>query len=274
MLLPFQQATKFAADGVQNALKPDEGPVAAETYAILQREKQGLQNQLVAASARAADLEQEVKVLTATRLWEVGGQRIGARGQLLPANVVAGDMLPWRDSQLIDSGSRHGVKPGLPVTSRHFTIDQGSDQGVRDGLAILRAEALIGFVEYTGMYASQVKLLSDVSVGMKVRIGRLRDGKFVSVDRFFWLVGQGQGVMRIRDVERRDIEAGNVAVGDIVLSDHTMIVLPAPLVIGTIAAIEPDRQNPLLAMITAKSTVDAEVLHQVYVFDPTPSSEK
>jgi len=77
--------------------------------------------------------------------------------------------------------------------------------------------------------------------------------------------------MEIRDVVRRDVEAGTITVGDLVLSDHTDAMLPASLVIGTIAAIDADRDNPLLSILTVQSAVDEHALRRVYVFDPSPA---
>jgi cell shape-determining protein MreC len=152
--------------------------------------------------------------------------------------------------------------------SNLFTIDQGQNAGVRSGMTILLREIFLGVVEQVGTHTARVKLLSDVETAMKVRIGRFTDNGFVPVERYFWLSGRGGGRMEIRDAKRREVEAGLLQLGDTVLSDSTSGALPAAMTIGRITAIQPDRGNPLLAILTVASVVDEESLRRVYVFDP------
>jgi cell shape-determining protein MreC len=209
-----------------------------------------------------------VKVLTATRLWNVGGRRIGSQGRLIPARAVTGDVLPWRSSRLVTAGSLQGVPPEAPVVSNKFTVDQGESAGLRGGLAILLGEAFVGVVEQVGTHTSRVKLLSDPSVQMKVGIGRFQDGAFTLADGYFWLVGRGGGRMEIRDVEARSIESGAVRVGDVVFADSTNTNLPAAMTIGKVAGIKPDRDNPLFAHLAVEPVLAERDLNRVYVYDP------
>ena len=103
---------------------------------------------------------------------------------------------------------------------------------------------------------------------MKVRIGRLTEKGFVTREPYFWLTGRGGAVMEIRDVDRRDVQEKHIQVGDIVLSDPMSDMLPAAMTIGRITAIEPDRNNPLLSILTVHSEVDEASLRRVYVYDP------
>ena len=144
--------------------------------------KAALAHQVAALTIRVAELEREVGILTATRLWDVDGARLGASGQLIPAGVVTGDLLPWRSSSLINAGTLQGVRPGAAVTSCHFTVNRGTDDSVRNGLAILLGETLIGWVEQAGTHTARVKLLTAPSVAMKVRIGRLEKPTGQGVD--------------------------------------------------------------------------------------------
>jgi len=154
------------------------------------------------------------------------------------------------------------------VVSQVFAVDRGEDAELRSGLAILLGEVFVGVIEQTGTHTSRAKLLSDVSVQMKVRIGRWIGGRFALVDRYFWLIGRGSGRMEIRDVERKDVETGVIQVGDTVLSDPQSDVLPAAMTIGKVSAASADRDNPLFAILTIAGAVPEGSLRRVYVYDP------
>ncbi|MEK7755748.1 MAG: rod shape-determining protein MreC, partial [Planctomycetota bacterium] len=154
------------------------------------------------------------------------------------------------------------------VTSHVFTVNRGEDAELRTGLAILLGEILVGTIEQIGTHTSRVKLLSDVSVQMKVRIGRWTGDRFLLVDRYFWMSGRGPGRMEIRDVERKDVDTGVVQVGDTVLSDPQSDVLPAAMTIGKVTTASADRDNPLFALLTIAAAVPEESLRRVYIYDP------
>ncbi len=286
VIVPFQDAANVGADAVVGAFDSDAAPVEAEVHEALAREKAGLEHVNASLAMRVAELEEEVSLLTATRLWGGVDQRIGARGRLIPARVVTDDILTWRSSRLINAGSLQGVRRSAAVVSWEFSVDRGTEDGVGQGMAVLLAETLVGTVEQVTTHTARIKLLSDASVEMKVRIGRFNPphdaegavspgaaGTFTALDRFFWLTGHGKGVMQIREVDRRDVEAGVIQVGDIVLADHTGNMLPAPMTVGKISKIEPDRESPLLSTLTITSPVDEDSLRKIYVFDPQGDAE-
>lgn len=268
VVVPLQDAATVAADALSSLGNDRPSAVSSEAYEALTREKAAAEHQAAALAARVEDLEGEVALLTSTRLWSVAGQRLGASGRLIPARVVSQDLLPWRSSRLLSAGSVHGVQDGAAVTSQVFTVDRGESAGLRSGLAILLGETLVGEIEQTATHTSRVKLLSDVSVQRKVRIGRWTGDRFTIVDRYFWLTGRGSGRMEIRDVERKDVETGVIQVGDVVLSDPQSDVLPAAMTIGKITAASADRDNPLFAVLTLSAAVPEESLRRVYIYDP------
>ncbi len=260
-VVPFQQAAQTAVDAISS-----EDLLAYADGAA--REGTALEHVNAALAARVDELEEQVRILTATRLWDAGGRRLGARGRLIPARVIGQDIAPWRSSRLLTAGTRHGVSDGAAVVSKHFTVDRGLDGGVQSGLAVLLGEVLIGVVEQSATHTCRMKLLSDVSVQMKVRIGRRVGERFELLDRYFWLSGVGDGRMEIRDVEKRDIDAALIAVGNIVLSDPQSESLPAALTIGHVGEIRVDRDNPLFAILTIHGVLPEDALRQVYIYDP------
>ncbi len=274
VVVPFQDGATVATDSIARVITTDNGAVSRGKYEALQRQKAALEHRVAALATRAAELKKEVDLLTATRLWNVDGHRLGARGRLIPARVITEDLLPWRSSRLINVGTLQGVRRGSAVTSRVFTIDERDAGGLRGGLAVVLGEAFIGIIEQDGTHTSRVKLLSDVTVQMKVRVGRFTDDGFVSDDKYFWLSGRGNGVMQIRDAQRRDVDTGLIQIGDTVLSDPASDMLPAAMTIGKITEIEPDRDNPLLSIVTVNSVVDERSLRRIYVYDTQPGAGK
>jgi cell shape-determining protein MreC len=256
-------------EAVGGAVEFGSQTVSREDHDRLARENAALRHQAAALALRVTELEGEVELLTATRLFDAGGGRLGARGRLIPAAIVAPDLLSWRASRLVNAGSLQGVRRDAPVVSRYFTLDEGAEGGIRDGMSVVLGEALIGVVDQVGTHDARFKLLSDVTVQMKVRIGRFTDNGFVPLTRYFWLTGRGAGKMEIHDAEKRDVDSGLVREGDVVLSDLTSGTLPVALTVGRITEVRPDRDNPLLSILTIESEVDPVSLRRVYIYDPT-----
>jgi len=274
VLIPFQDATRVAVDKAADSLQPAGAPVPAEAFETLQREKAGLERQLAAMSIRLTDLQEQNSILTAIRSHDVNDRRIWTRGRLIPARVIAEDVLAWRDSRLINAGTLRSVQRGAPVMSNLLGIDHGSEEGLRPGMAVLLSEALVGFIEHTGTHTARVRLVSDVATKMRVRTGRFTENKFAPSPHLFYLTGKGRGVMEIRDVSRDDVDSGSVQLGDLVLVDPTAGSAPAAMTIGRISDIRTDRHNPLLRILTVQSPINADSLREVYVYDPGGDDEE
>jgi len=268
VVVPVQDAVSIAGRSAADVLTDGgSAAISPDVFAASQRRQAVLEHQTAALSTRVKELEKEVEVLTATRLWNVGAQRIGSQGRLIPARAVIGDVLSWRSSKLVTAGSLQGVSPDAAVISDVFTVDRGESAGLRGGLAILLGEAFVGIVEQVGTHTSRVKLLCDPSIQMKVRLGRFTDGEFSLAEGYFWLVGLGRGRMEIRDAEARSLESGEVRVGDTVVSDPANENLPAALTIGRISQIIPNRDKPLFANLAVEPAVSERDLERVYIYD-------
>lgn len=273
VLVPFQDAVNTAAEKLASAV-PDEGPVSREHYEQLLLEKELHEHRAAALAARVEQLQNDVALLENTRLWGVGGRRLGAQGKLVPARVIAHDVLSWRDSYRVTAGSLQGVRPHQAVTSREFTLElrHAAGENIAKGMAILLGEVLVGTVGNADTHTSRVRLMSDLGVETKVLLGRFQDDEFFSPDRYFWMTGRGNGRMEIQDVHHRDVEAGLVAEGDLVLADPTLGDLPVPMTIGRIASIEVNHKEPLLAVVTVEAGIDPSTLNRVYIYVPEDAS--
>lgn len=269
LIVPLQDATTSLTEATTGSIGNDPATVRVEDFESVQRQAEAHAHQVAALSARVEELEREVKALSATRHWNVGGTRIGTQGRLIPARVIVDDLLAWRSSKLTTTGSLQGVHAGAPVLSNAFSLGRGDDAGLRSGMAILLGEVFLGWVEKVGPHVSRVKLLSDPSVQMKVRIGRFTSDRFSFAEGYYWLMGRGDGRMEIRDVEARSIQAAAVEVGDVVLSDPSNESLPAALTIGTVSALIPDRDNPLFMHLDVRPVLLPSQLDRVFIFDPS-----
>lgn len=275
LIVPMQDAASGVLQAVEDRVQPQAGPVARDAYEDLSRREAASEHRLAALALRAVDLERQVELLTATRSRNVVGGRIGARGRLIPARVITDDLLAWRASRLVGAGSASGLHQGNAVVSNFFSIAATKIDGLHPGLAVVLGEVYIGVVDQISLHASRVRLVTDPATEMKVRIGRGDDDGFGAVERYFWMVGTGEGRMEIRDVEMRDVSEGTVQVGDWVLTDPLSSVLPSALVIGRITRIDKDRNNPLFGVLTVESSALLEELDRVYVYDPgeSPASD-
>lgn len=273
ILVPFQDAATATVDAAVGIVSSAPSSVPGDVHEKTVRDKAALEHRVAALTMRVTELEQENAILTGIRLADFDGRPIGITGRLIPARVITRDILPWRSSGLIDTGSLRGVRRGATVTSRLFAIDRGAEEGVGDGMAILLSEVFVGVVDSTGTHTARVKMLSDVSTRIRVRIGRFVEDRFVLAGPDFWLAGRGGGRMEIRDVDRRHVKSEIVRVGDVVLADPSEGLTPSALTIGKITAIDPDRKNPLLSNLTVTSPMDLDSLRRVYVYDPDDNAK-
>lgn len=267
VIVPFQAAADKVGDVVGDAVHGPPDAIPAAAYHDLEARHRALERLSASLSVALTELEAENRILTALRSEGVGGAGLQT-GRLIPARVVASDLVPWRSSRSIDAGTLRGVRRGAPVTSRVLDIDRGRADGLLRGMAILRAESLIGVVADTGTHTARVMLLTDVDAQRVVRIGSFTADGFHMLPGEHWLVGRGRGVMEIRDVAWTDAASGRVRVGDVVLSDPNSEALPVSLTIGRITAIEHDLDHPQLAVVTLRPAVDEASIERVYVFDP------
>ena len=270
VLVPFQHAVEAGVDSIDSVMPHDEPMMPRAEFESLLIARQAAEHRTAALSMRINELEQEVTLLTATRMWDAEGTQLGARGRLIPARVLSDDVIPWRSSRLLTAGSVQGVGRGNAVVSDYFTIDRGVDDGVPTGRAILLGESLLGVVVQAGTHTSRVQLLTDPATQMKVRMGRRTNDEFIALDGYFWLSGRGGGVLQIRDVKRQDVDSGRISKGDVVLSDPDSNALPAALIIGTISDFEFDPHEPLFATLTIRPAVEPTDVKRVYVYDPGP----
>jgi cell shape-determining protein MreC len=194
---------------------------------------------------------------------------------ILPARIVARDIVAGRDSALLARGSVRGARWNDWVTSRFF-IDQGLAAEAREGQAVLTQQSLLGRIEQVSPYMSRVQLLSDVdSPRLEVRIGGRADGRLELVDYPCSLRGAGRQTMLIEGVDYRYVDASagepaasgarRIRTGDFVFSAPGQLGLPSPMVVGRVARMAEDPRKRLVYNLTVEPVVRLEEVRQVYV---------
>ena len=106
VLVPFQDGAIAGVHLVADDGLGGSSSVSAEAYQTLLTEKNALDNRMASLALLVSELEEEVDLLHATRVWGAADSRLGARGQLIPAKVVGEDVLPWRSSRWVNAGSK------------------------------------------------------------------------------------------------------------------------------------------------------------------------
>lgn len=230
---------------------------AAQLHDAMQR----YENRLAVMQTRITELEQMTKELTGLR-------KLGIRGgRLIPANIVASDSLPWRESRLIDQGALAGVKRDAAVTSR-LLLDVGRQSDVVEGMSVLAGEVLVAEVEQAHTHTSRVVLLTDPAARSRlVRIGRRGQDEFTCLPAEFVLHGIGRNRMEVRGVSHEYIDRQDIRPGDIVLASASDERLPVPLVVGRITETRRSDDNGVLYDLVVEPAVDAARLRRIWVLD-------
>lgn len=257
VLVPIQDGATRLADGVGRALTAPLPAVSGDQHEQALQEIQALRRTVAALSARVTTQQHDIQELTGIR--HLGG---GVDDVLIPARLVAGDVLSFRDSGLIDAGTLRGVTPHAAVTARDLGLDVGSTDGAQPGMAVLSGQVLVGWVTQAGSHTARVRLLSDPAAPpMPVAIARATGQVFEVLKAEFWLVGQGRGRLAVIDVDRAYIEGDppQIRVGDVVITPDDDPRLPMALTIGTVRDIQPNPKNQLIYVLTVKSAVPQKI---------------
>lgn len=260
-LLPAQRGAAIILDAVTDPTGALPDAIRAEDYLAMRERQSSLERETASLTQRVQELEEENRVLLASRQ-----SALGTTGVLIPTLLLGEDPAFWRRTAMIDQGSWAGVPLGAPVATRGAVLDRGQADGVRAGSAVLRGEVLLGVITEVGALTSRVQLVSDPRTQIRVRIGERRHGAFTLLETPYWLTGAGDDHMTIADVVRADVESGAIAVGDTVLAQPVESVLPEAMTIGTIEAVEHDLHNPLLSRLRVRSAASFDRVRRVYVF--------
>jgi len=148
------------------------------------------------------------------------------------------------------------VREGVPW-SRTITVDKGTAEGVRLNAAVISATGVVGRVIAVGPHASRVQLILDGQAGVGVRIERSR---VTGV-----LVGQpGVPNSVIGDLAMKYVPSlADVVVGDVVVTSGLDHLYPAGLVVGRVRSAA--RGTGLFKEIVVTPSAQFNTLEEVMV---------
>ncbi|MCK6456740.1 MAG: rod shape-determining protein MreC [Phycisphaerae bacterium] len=270
LLVPAQDLVFRSAVRVSNALPAVRPDGADATAASAADAKRAIENQLVFQSGLIDELRRENQQLRGLRALGFSGEV-----RLVPARVVARDIVAARDSVLVGRGGFRGARWQDWVTSRVF-LDQGAADGVEQGCSVLAREFLVGRIESVSPYMARVRLLTDVDSRVTAQIGRMEEGRFEAVDYACTLHGRGHGRMEIEDVPLSLLATGpepvrgarrarRIRVDDVVASAAGQFGLPAPMVIGRVVAWVEDPRKRLVATVQVEPAVRPDSLSDIFI---------
>jgi len=269
LLAPMQWAVHGTAACAQQSASARIRPsVSAEKHEQLQYEKNALENRVASMGRQMEEMEQIIGAISG---WRQRG--LAANTCVIPARVVAGDSVGWRESIVVDRGSSDGVQVGDWVAT-HGSLSQVGDAS-RTAQVLLASECLLGRVVETSPLTSRVVLLSDGRQRQptRVRVARVEENRLAGPSDDLTLYGLGNAKMSIPDVPAQLLETSKIREQDLVISSPTESRLPLAMVIGRIERIEKDRKNPLLLHVFVTPRADTSCLQQVYIISSSPKNQ-
>jgi cell shape-determining protein MreC len=138
-----------------------------------------------------------------------------------------------------------------------LTVAYGKGTGLVKGLYVLGDNSIIGTISDFTAGTAHVKLFTDPSSKMPVRIG--------GVERM--MQGSGDNSVKIPLLSRDH----KVEVGDKVFASNRRITfLDASMIVGTVAQVKRSRKDPLELDVTVKPACDIEKLQNVAIIIMNP----
>jgi rod shape-determining protein MreC len=148
------------------------------------------------------------------------------------------------------------VREGVPW-SRTITVDKGTAEGVRLNAAVISATGVVGRVIAVGPHASRVQLILDGQAGVGVRIERSRvTGVLVAQP--------GMPTAAIGDLALKYVPSlADVVVGDVVVTSGLDHLYPAGLVVGRVRSAT--RGSGLFKEIAVAPSAQFNTLEEVLI---------
>lgn len=201
---------------------------AQEDWGRLRREKEGLEDSLVKATALLYRYERCLE--------DLAGIRRSLEGQpcrLIPASVLPVKVAGGRPVLRLAEGQERGIRRGDTVLMRE--IDRGAREAIERGQPVLTAAGLVGIVEAVGPQMSTVRLLSDPDSRIVVQVITRRQDKWRAGPTAVAVGAPDASSITLKGVAR----TADVAVGDyVVTSPSADSPVPPYLIVGRIVGCE------------------------------------
>jgi len=162
---------------------------------------------------------------------------------------------------MIDAGRAHGMtRSELVLDAKGILLDQGGQEGVASGRPVLTGSAVVGRIERTGRWVSQLIPVSDPSFSAPVRLlHRTPGGTHLGEEGMLEGTGTGCRIVGLPDT-------ASVSKGDSVVSESIDGLIGPPLFYGTV--VEARFQSAGEWSVDVEPTINAENLDRVVVVVP------
>jgi rod shape-determining protein MreC len=229
---PLQRATAAAVQGLVGAW-----------HAYVDLVGTGEENERL--RRRVVELEQQARRLaeveqTDKRLEELLNFRNTLVGDVIVANIIGRDPLPWFSS---------------------LTIDKGTADGVQKNAAVLSPFGVVGHTMATGTHASRVLLLTDHNSGIDAVVQRSRARGIVE--------GALDGRCIMKYVKRDE----DLEVGDRVVTSGLDGIFPKGIMIGEVTRVTRGNRG-LLQLADIQPSVPLDRIEEVLVTRGTVQSQE
>ncbi len=164
------------------------------------------------------------------------------------------DRLPLKGAKLVHADVIRAFTDGL---RSEFIINRGENDGLAQGQFVLGDNSIIGTISYVSSRTAQVKLVTDSTSKIAVKIAEL--------NRVMQGSDSNSAKVRLLSIKHK------VKIGDVVYARKKPGFLDAPMIIGTVAQCKWDDENPSLWDITVKPACDIEKLNSVAVIIMNPT---
>jgi len=163
------------------------------------------------------------------------------------------DRLPLKGAKLVLADVIGAFTDGL---RSEFIINRGENDGLAQGQFVLGDNSIIGTISYVSSRTALVKLVTDSTSKIAVKIAEL--------NRVMQGSGSNSAKVRLLSIKHK------VKIGDVVYARKKPGFLDVPMIIGTVAQCKRDDENPSLWDITVKPACDIEKLNRVSVIIMNP----
>ncbi|MDP6635584.1 MAG: rod shape-determining protein MreC [Phycisphaerae bacterium] len=213
------------------------------------------------------------------------------RCELIPAQVILGEALPYGQSQTFARGTIHGVEPGMRVidvlTDRSKALPADDQMRAITGYARdtdkpVAGSVLVGWVEAAGSFTARVRLITDKRFKIRAWLQRVidpenprkvtamtpegptekiltpADSKLIYIQVI--LHGDGERGLITEDIQKSD----NIRPGDW-LWTTVSAKLPRSLRVGKVISVSESDRNPNFVVAKVAPIADLGALRDIYI---------
>ncbi len=149
------------------------------------------------------------------------------------------------------------VNVSIGGLKRELIVNKGDLDGLKVGQYVLGESSIVGSVSETSQSTARVRLITDANHKMKVALWQSGKKRYI----YARMDGEGTELAKVPLISRQY----KISVGDTVYAAPVPGFLETARIIGQVADVGPDENEPLLWDIRVKPTLDAETFTDIAV---------